>query len=102
MGMLLLLAGAAALTAPEPRPAARVTPGDYPAEARYRGEQGAVLVSVLVSPRGKALACRIEETTGGPFGEAVCNRLKRGGFAPATDREGKRPMASITRSTPSR
>ena len=63
---------------------------DYPASARANREQGAVTVTLIVSPAGRAMDCRIERSSGSPaLDQATCRILRaRARFDPATDRGG--------------
>lgn len=88
--LLIMAAGAAALMPPTLKPASLVTHRDYPVSAVRKQQEGGVLVSATVDPKGKIIDCRIDRVIGADFGDLVCRKFRKGGFAPATDREGKR------------
>jgi TonB family protein len=68
--------------------------GDYPADARHRGEQGLVGFSVDIDVAGRVSACRITRSSGSAaLDDATCRIAReRIQFTPATDRQG-RPVA---------
>ncbi|WP_018290780.1 TonB family protein [Verrucomicrobium sp. 3C] len=63
----------------------RNPPPAYPEECRCRGEQGTVLVKVLVSPRGTAQSVALSRSSGfGPLDRAALDAVRRWRFRAAT------------------
>lgn len=74
------------------------TMGDYPPEARRRGEQGTVGFEADISPEGRVVACRIMQSSGSrQLDLRTCQiLLVRAHFRPATDAEGHPVPDTIT------
>lgn len=65
----------------------------YPAQARRLGEEGKVVLRVLVSPQGTAEAVELKSASGSPrLDDAALNTVKNWRFSPA--RRGETPMQS--------
>jgi protein TonB len=63
----------------------RNPPPPYPEECRCRGEQGTVMVKVLVSPRGTAQSVALSRSSGfGPLDRAALDAVRRWRFRAAT------------------
>lgn len=63
----------------------RNPPPPYPEECRCRGEQGTVVVKVLVSPRGTAESVVLSRSSGfGPLDRAAVEAVRRWRFRAAT------------------
>lgn len=63
---------------------------DYPASAMRANEQGYVVVSFEIDPKGKVRACEVKRSSGhSSLDEVPCKSLKsRARFTPATDNQG--------------
>lgn len=60
-------------------------PPPYPEECRCRGEQGTVVLKVLVSPRGTAQSVALIRSSGfGPLDRAALDAVRKWRFRPAT------------------
>ncbi|MGD9895820.1 MAG: energy transducer TonB [Candidatus Methylacidiphilaceae bacterium] len=63
----------------------RNPPPPYPEECRCRGEQGTVVLKVLVSPRGAAESVAVSRSSGfGPLDRAALDAVRRWRFRAAT------------------
>jgi TonB family protein len=65
--------------------------GDYPAEARRRGETGTSRVLVAVTEEGRPSRCTVDQASGSKaLDQATCDlMMKRGRFLPPRDEAGK-------------
>jgi TonB family protein len=92
---MLLLAMAAALSAPLPRDRASwITDNDYPRSASAAGEQGQVTVALTVDESGEPQVCAVRSTTApASLARLSCSLIvQRAHFQPARDDRGK-PVA---------
>lgn len=87
--LLAMAATSAVLTPPAIRQAALPRYTDYPTSAVRHNQEGSVVYSVFVDPKGKVLRCTPEQIVGTDFTSTVCWRVTRGGFNAAKDRDGK-------------
>lgn len=77
-----------------PDPSAPNRPPSYPRDAAERGEQGAVILLVRVTPQGYAASVSIAETSGSPsLDRAAQMAVARWRFKPELDERGT-PIAS--------
>jgi hypothetical protein len=91
-GHMLLLALAAAVTAPVPRDRVNwISDNDYPKAAFNAGEQGRVTVVLSVDDTGEPQVCTVRATTApASLAKLSCNLLiQRARFEPARDDRGK-------------
>ncbi|MDQ8757677.1 energy transducer TonB [Sphingosinicella sp. LHD-64] len=62
---------------------------DYPPEARARGEQGTVILRLLVSEVGRVTSCTVVQSATPALDSATCELFKlRARFAPARNEAG--------------
>src|SRR4051812_49135349 len=74
------------------------TPDDYPSFAQHKGEEGAVLVQVLIAPDGRVDSCKnLVSSHHNELDSAPCRIIRaRAHFAPPTDPSG-RPTYGVLR-----
>jgi len=74
---------------------------DYPTEALRNGEEGTVIVDLIIRTDGRPRACRIIRSSGHPTLDlATCNiMLRRARFSPARDSNGN-PVEDTFRTPP--
>lgn len=85
---------------PKGNPGDWVSPKDYPASQRIRGQEGVIQFRLIVDDKGAVDSCHIQQSTRpAEFDEAVCRIMtERARFDPALDAAGK-PIKSYWRSS---
>lgn len=78
------------------RPAAWVTPNDYPSSELRLEHEGLTRFRVTVSPAGRPIACTVTVSSGWPvLDDTACAKvMSRAAFEPATDASGARAEGS--------
>lgn len=101
--ILLMLAAAAPLPPPGPKPIGDpglwITLGDYPYDAFASGKDGAVMIEIIVDETGHAARCRVMRSSGTEsLDRAACAAIaRRGLWEPSLDDAGRPIFAAYRR-----